>query len=144
MSETLVRRDPLTGVEVPRCDLPEDVILRALRGKLHTIHVHAESGEGLVVEAMLPNFESSDITIEVHARELLIHAEHRGDDVDTQYLVRGSSSFHRRVTLPPGAQPDLIRTDFHDGSLRVTIPVSDPSSTDPRPSPAALEAFYEH
>ncbi|TDS84686.1 Hsp20/alpha crystallin family protein [Nesterenkonia aurantiaca] len=128
MAETLVRRDPITGAEVPRCDLPEDVILRALRGKLHTIHLRDEPGEGLVIEAMLPNFDASDITIDVHQGELSIRAEHDADGEGTQYLVRGGSSFYRRVTLPSGAQQDLICADFQDGTLRVTIPVSDPTS----------------
>lgn len=144
MAETLVRRDPITGAEVPRCDLPEDVILRALRGKLHSIHIHDEPGEGLVIEAMLPNFDASDITIDVRQGEILIRAEHHADDEDTHYLVRGSSSFYRRVPLPSGAQQDSICADFQDGNLRVTIPLSEPDSVDARPSPAALEEFYEH
>lgn len=123
MAETLVRRDPITGTDVPRCDVPEDVVLRALRGKMHSVHVHIEPGEELLVEAMLPNFDASDITIDVHQGKLLIQAERYEDDQNVRYVVRGSNTFYRSVTLPHDANERLVTAHFHDGTLRVTVPL---------------------
>lgn len=121
MEETLLRIDPFTGVEVPRCDIPETDILRILRGKLHTVNISTDPGKQIAIEALLPNYDADEITVGVHQGCLLIQAERNVEN--EKYMVRGSSSLYRRLPLPPEAKEHLIAIYFHEGILRVIVPL---------------------
>jgi HSP20 family molecular chaperone IbpA len=124
MTETLVRFDSLMGMEVPRCDIPEEDVLRIIRTRMHAVEVHTEPGKQMVVEVRLPYSDWTDITIEVDDCCLRIRVDRPEDREGQKYLVRGSSSFHRSLILPPEAKSHLLKADFREGTLRVTVPLA--------------------
>lgn len=80
---------------------------------------------GLTIEAHLPNFTDSDISIEQHQGDLEIKAEHleKEENKDKKYLLKESaSSYYRRFTLPRNANADKIEAKFEDGVLKVHVP----------------------
>ena len=81
----------------------------------------------LVVEAHLPNFEQSDITIQVEDNALIVSAERheKEEDKSKKYVVReSSSSFYRRIALPKRADADKIEAHLDEGVLKVQIPLT--------------------
>lgn len=79
----------------------------------------------LTIEAQLPNFKDSEISVQQHGDELEIKAEHKEkeEDKDRKYLVRESvSSYYRRFALPKNVDANGIQADFDNGVLKVTLP----------------------
>lgn len=81
----------------------------------------------LKIEAHLPNFEQSDVNIELDGNALIISAERheKEEDKDKKYVVReSSSSFYRRIALPERANTDKIEAQLHDGILKINVPLA--------------------
>lgn len=125
MPETLTRRDPFTGAETPRCDIPEDDILQILRGKLHTFSVRLEGDREIIIEALLPHLSPEDVTISFDHEHVLIRAD-RDPGQDSRYIVPGSHGFSRSFPLPPHAEIQRAATEFDADTLRITIPLTAP------------------
>jgi HSP20 family protein len=93
-------------------------------GMLPAVDVY-DNDKQLTIEAHLPSFKESEISIEQHENELAIKAEHQGkeEDREKKYLVRESlSSYYRRFTLPKNSDVEGIEAHFEDGVLKLTVP----------------------
>lgn len=132
----LARFDPLAGLESLRRDLLEDGLFRGMRGRMPTTDIYTRDEKELVVEAHLPSFADTDITVSVDGRTLVIEAERREreEDQGRKYMLReSSSSFCRNVDLPEQAEDQQIRAAFDEGVLTVTVPLKAASSPTPIP-----------
>lgn len=81
--------------------------------------------KGVTIEAHLPNFKDSEISVEQHQGDLEIKAEHqeKEESEGKKYLLRESvSSYYRRFTLPRNANAEKIEARFEDGVLKVHVP----------------------
>lgn len=81
----------------------------------------------LIVEAHLPNFDDSDVDVQVDDGALVIQAQRheREEDKDKKYVVRESSgSFYRRIQLPERADADKIEAHLDEGVLKVSVPLT--------------------
>lgn len=90
----------------------------------------------LKVEAHLPNFELSDVNIQVENNALTISAERheKEEDKGKKYVVReSSSSFYRRIALPDRADVDKIEAHLDEGVLKISVPLT------PLPEPKKIE-----
>jgi len=89
-----------------------------------------EHGGELVVRAELPGLKKEDVKIELSHDGLTIEGERRSEHEENgegYYRSEFSyGSFHRRVPLPEGANPDEATAKFHDGVLEVTMPARKP------------------
>ena|ERR1700733_1256077 len=87
--------------------------------------VYTEDDTHMVIEVHLPHFEQSDVNINVDDGALEIQAEkhEKSQDKSKKYVIReSSSSFYRRVHLPPRADADNIEAHMDHGVLKVTVP----------------------
>ncbi|WP_172799436.1 HSP20 family small heat-shock protein [Mycobacterium sp. IS-3022] len=85
------------------------------------------TGEAYVVEFDLPGIDADSLDVDVDNNVLTVRAE-RPEPADTRnWLVaeRPHGVFSRQLSLGSGIDVDKISADYHDGVLRLTIPVSD-------------------
>ena len=126
MARNIVRFSPFAELDALQKRVLGDDFFTAFQGvTLPTTDVYTEGDNQLVVEAHLPNFDESDISINIDEGSLVIQAEKRQREEDTtkKYMVRESStSFYRRVALPDRADEDNIQASFSNGVLRVVAP----------------------
>lgn len=112
-----------------------DLMASTKNFSLPTTDVYTQDNN-LVVEAHLPNFEKSDVDIQIDGNSLIIQAEkhEKEEDKSKQFVVReSSSSFYRKVTLPKRADAEGIDAHLDDGVLKVTVPLT------PIPEPKKVE-----
>jgi HSP20 family protein len=116
-----------------------DDVASALKGvNIPTTDVYTD-GNDMIVEAYLPNFESSDVDIQVDDGYLVISAARHETDEDKKkkYIVReSSSSLYRRIALPERANIDKVAAKLDDGVLRVNVPLTPL----PEPKKVAIDA----
>ncbi|WP_169580617.1 MULTISPECIES: Hsp20/alpha crystallin family protein [Microbacterium] len=127
MARNLVRADPFAQLSALTRDM-FDGGFRSLQSRMPTTDVYTEDGTALVVEAHLPNFQESDISVDVDAGALVIQAERREKEEDKkkEYVVReSSSSFYRSVVLPEQADEGAITATFSGGVLKVRVPLTE-------------------
>ena len=95
------------------------------------VEIFERDGE-LVVRADLPGLKKEDVKVELTGEGLTIEGERRSEHEDNgegYYRSEFSyGSFHRRVPLPEGANPDDAAAKFHDGVLEVTMPARKPAA----------------
>jgi HSP20 family protein len=87
--------------------------------------VYTRDDKEMIVEAHLPNFEESDVDINIDNGALVISAEKREKEEDKKkkYVVReSSSSFYKRIMLPEHADEDKVDAHLENGVLKVTVP----------------------
>jgi len=84
-------------------------------------------GHVLNVEAEMPGVRSEDLDVSVEGRVLTIRAQiaKESEVKEEHYLMRESSkqTFMRRLDLPENANIEKIHASFHDGVLRLTMPM---------------------
>ena len=123
----LVRFDPFAELNALQRQFFGDDWATAVHGSgIPTTDVYTKDNQ-LVVEAHLPNFEQSDIDIQIDNGALVISAERheKEEDKSKKYVVReSSSSFYRRIALPERADTDKIGAHLDDGVLKVTVPLT--------------------
>jgi HSP20 family protein len=126
MARSILRFNPLAELDALQKQVFGDDFFTAFRGvAVPTTDVYTEGDSQLVVEAHLPNFDENDITINVDEGALILQAEKRQKEEDTnkKYMVReSSSSFYRRISLPDRADQDSIQAIFTNGILKVVVP----------------------
>jgi HSP20 family protein len=122
----LVKYDPFAELSALQRQFFGDDWFTPLKGvNIPTTDVYTADNE-LVVEAHLPNFEQSDVNINVDNGALVIQAEkhEREEDKSKKYVVReSSSSFYRRIQLPDRADAEKIEANLDDGVLKVKVPL---------------------
>lgn len=132
----LVRWDPFAELSALQKQFFGDDWMTPFKGvNIPTTDVYTKGNE-LKVEAHLPNFEQSDVSIQIENNALVISAERheKEEDKDKKYVVReSSSSFYRRIALPDRADVDKIQAHLDDGVLKVTVPLT------PLPEPKKIE-----
>ncbi len=123
----LVKWDPFSELTALQKQFFGDDWMSPIKGvNIPTTDVYTKDN-ALVVEAHLPNFEQSDITIQVEDNALIVSAERheKQEDKDKKYVVReSSSSFYRRIALPKRADADKIEAHLDEGVLKVQIPLT--------------------
>ena len=123
----LVKWDPFAELSALQKQFFGDNWLSPLKGvNIPTTDVYTKDDK-LTVEAHLPNFEQSDINVEMEEGALVISAERheKDEDKDKKYVVReSSSSFYRRITLPKRADIEKIDAHLEDGVLKVMVPLT--------------------
>ncbi|NCC34047.1 MAG: Hsp20/alpha crystallin family protein [Chloroflexia bacterium] len=123
----LVKWDPFSELTALQKQFFGDDWASPLKGvNIPTTDVYTKDN-ALVVEAHLPNFEQSDITIQVEDNALIVSAERheKEEDKSKKYVVReSSSSFYRRIALPKRADADKIEAHLDEGVLKVQIPLT--------------------
>jgi len=105
--------------------IPPALVGEAGRTWQPQVEMFENDGE-LVVRAELPGVKKDDVKVELTDDGLTIHGERRSEHEENgegYYRSEFSyGSFHRRVPLPDGANPDDATAKFHDGVLEVTMP----------------------
>ena len=123
----LVKWDPFSELTALQKQFFGDDWMSPIKGvNIPTTDVYTKDN-ALVVEAHLPNFEQSDITIQVEDNALIVSAERheKEEDKSKKYVVReSSSSFYRRIALPKRADADKIAAHLDEGVLKVQIPLT--------------------
>ena len=123
----LVKWDPFSELTALQKQFFGDDWMSPIKGiNIPTTDVYTKDN-ALVVEVHLPNFEQSDITIQVEDNALIVSAERheKQEDKDKKYVVReSSSSFYRRIALPKRADADKIEAHLDEGVLKVQIPLT--------------------
>ncbi len=123
----LVKWDPFSELTALQKQFFGDDWMSPIKGvNIPTTDVYTKDN-ALVVEAHLPNFEQSDINIQVEDNALIVSAERheKQEDKDKKYVVReSSSSFYRRIALPKRADADKIEAHLDEGVLKVQIPLT--------------------
>lgn len=124
---TLMRWDPFAELTALQKQFFGDDWMTSLKGvNIPTTDVYTKDNQ-LKIEAHLPNFEQSDVNIQVENNALVISAERheKEEDKDKKYVVReSSSSFYRRIALPERADTDKIEAHLDDGVLKVSVPLT--------------------
>lgn len=123
MQQALVRVDLATRPQPYPGGQSEEEILRGLCGRSLLIRNSSGTAHQIIIEAHLPDFDTTDVTVDVGEGLLLIQAERYEEDEDAPYVVHGSSSFYRSIEIPADCEPTLIAADFTGGLLRISIPV---------------------
>jgi HSP20 family protein len=133
----LVRYDPFAQLDTLQKQFFGDDLLSPFKGvNIPTTDVYMSGDKEMVVEAHLPNFEQSDININVDNGTLVVQAEkhEKEEDKDKKYVVReSSSSFYRRIQLPDRADANNIEAHLDEGVLKVKVPL------EPLPEPKKIE-----
>ena len=123
----LVKWDPFSELTALQKQFFGDDWMSPIKGvNIPTTDVYTKDN-ALVVEAHLPNFEQSDITIQVEDNALIVSTERheKEEDKSKKYVVReSSSSFYRRIALPKRADADKIEAHLDEGVLKVQIPLT--------------------
>ncbi|NYE20572.1 Hsp20/alpha crystallin family protein [Microbacterium immunditiarum] len=127
MARNLVRFDPLAEFSALTRDLFDGGI-RAAKAVMPTTDVYTEDDDkAFVVEAHLPNFDESDVSVDVDRGALVIQAQRHEKEEDSKkkYVMRESTtSFYRSILLPEQADEAGIKAVFDKGVLKVTVPLT--------------------
>lgn len=83
-------------------------------------------GDRFVVEFDVPGMKPESLDLKIEDDVLTVSAE-RPADTDRDWLVaeRPVGTFSRQVLLGRGLDADKIHAEYHDGVLRVTLPVAE-------------------
>lgn len=122
----LMKFDPFAEITSLQRQFFGDDWTSSLKGiNIPTTDVYTKNNQ-LTVEAHLPNFEQSDVSVQVEGNNLVISAERheKSEDKDKDYVVReSSSSFYRSLSLPERANSEKIDAHLEDGVLKVVVPL---------------------
>jgi HSP20 family protein len=84
-------------------------------------------GDQFIVELDLPGIQGDSLSLDVERNVLTVHAERPGLDPDREMVSaeRPRGLFSRQVFLGDTLDADQIQASYHDGVLRLTIPVAE-------------------
>ena len=93
-----------------------------------------EHEDAFVLRMDLPGLSEEDVSIEVDRGVLTLSGERRFEHEEARSglrrIERASGAFKRAMTLPDGADPDLVEARFDRGVLEVRVPK--PEKPEPR------------
>lgn len=102
----------------------------SLEGHMIRVEEHIEKGR-YILRAELPGVDpEKDVDISVRDGQLTIKAERAEKNEEGTRSEFHYGSFYRSMSLPVGAQEDDIDATYDDGILMVTVPVSEPQTTE--------------
>lgn len=84
-------------------------------------------GDQFIVEFDLPGISGDSLGLDVERNVLTVHAERPGGNQDREMVAaeRPRGVFSRQVFLGDTLDADQIEASYHDGVLRLTIPVAE-------------------
>ena len=84
-------------------------------------------GDQFIVELDLPGIQGDSLSLDVERNVLTVHAERPGPDPDREMVSaeRPRGVFSRQLFLGDTLDADQIQASYHDGVLRLTIPVAE-------------------
>ncbi|WP_067673302.1 Hsp20/alpha crystallin family protein [Nocardia miyunensis] len=84
-------------------------------------------GDELFVELDLPGIDPQSLDVDIDRNVVTVHAQR--PELDTQRSMiaaeRTRGVFSRQLFLGENLDTDAIRADYHDGVLRLAIPISE-------------------
>jgi HSP20 family protein len=86
------------------------------------MEMHQE-GNDIIIRAEMPGFEEKDLDVQIDGDLLTIRAEKKQQDEKKGF--RGSRSYTRTITLPPGLDNDKAQATCEHGVLELRIPRSE-------------------
>ena len=84
-------------------------------------------GDQFIVELDLPGIQGDSLGLDVERNVLTVHAERPGLDPDREMVSaeRPRGVFSRQLFLGDTLDAEQIQASYHDGVLRLTIPVAE-------------------
>ena len=84
-------------------------------------------GDQFIVELDLPGIQGDSLSLDVERNVLTVRAERPGPDPDREMVSaeRPRGVFSRQLFLGDTLDADQIQASYHDGLLRLTIPVAE-------------------
>jgi HSP20 family protein len=84
-------------------------------------------GDQFIVELDLPGIQGDSLGLDVERNVLTVHAERPGLDPDREMVSaeRPRGVFSRQLFLGDTLDADQIQASYHDGVLRLTVPVAE-------------------
>jgi len=84
-------------------------------------------GDQFIVELDLPGIQGDSLSLDVERNVLTVHAERPGLDPDREMVSaeRPRGVFSRQLFLGDTLDADQIQASYHDGVLRLAIPVAE-------------------
>ena len=119
----LMRSDPFRDLD----RLMEGVASSSARGRAFPMDAY-RSGDAVVLLFDLPGVDPQSIDLTIDQHVLTVRAERDRQTQEGQEILaaeRPHGTFIRRVFLGDTLDTDQISADYHDGVLRLTIPVSE-------------------
>ena len=118
----LMRTDPFRELD----RFAQQVLGTAARPAVMPMDAWRE-GEQFVVEFDLPGIDADSLDIDIERNGVTVRAERRAVDPDREMLAteRPRGVFSRQLVLGENLDTDKIEASYHDGVLRLTIPVAE-------------------
>ncbi len=89
------------------------------------IELH-DTGENLVLQALLPGIDASNVNVQVTNEAVLLSGEHRYEQkAENEKLFKSEfhyGKFQRVIPLPVAIVNDQVKAEFKDGILTLTLP----------------------
>jgi HSP20 family protein len=118
----LMRTDPFRDLD----RLTQQVFGTAARPAVMPMDAWRD-GEKFIVEFDLPGVQADSLDIDVERNVLTVRAERPGLDQSREMVSaeRPRGVFSRQLFLGDNLDTDKIEANYHDGVLRLTIPVAE-------------------
>ena len=118
----LMRTDPFRDLD----RFTQQVLGTAARPAVMPIDAWRD-GEQFVVELDLPGVKTDSLDLDVERNVLTVRAERPGLDQNREMLAaeRPRGVFSRQLFLGDNLDTDKIDANYHDGVLRLTIPIAE-------------------
>jgi HSP20 family protein len=118
----LMRTDPFRDLD----RFTQQVLGTAARPAVTPIDAWRD-GDQFIVELDLPGVKSDSLDLDVERNVLTVRAERPGLDQNREMLAaeRPRGVFSRQLFLGDNLDTDKIDANYHDGVLRLTIPIAE-------------------
>jgi HSP20 family protein len=118
----LMRTDPFRDLD----RLTQQVLGTAARPAVMPLDAWRD-GDQFIVELDLPGVSGDSLGLDVERNVLTVHAERPGIDQNREMVAseRPRGVFSRQLFLGDNLDADQIQASYHDGVLRLTIPVAE-------------------
>ncbi|MDT5323670.1 MAG: hypothetical protein QOF25_822 [Mycobacterium sp.] len=118
----LMRTDPFRDLD----QWTQQVLGTAARPAVMPMDAWREGGQ-FIVELDLPGIDGDSLGLDVERNVLTVRAERRGLDREREMVSaeRPWGVFSRQLFLGDTLDTDDIQASYHDGVLRLTIPVAE-------------------
>src|SRR6266568_3206373 len=118
----LMRTDPFRDLD----RLTQQVFGTAARPAVMPMDAWRD-GDEFIVEFDLPGVKADSLDLDVERNVLTVHAERPGLDQNREMVSaeRPRGVFSRQLFLGENLDTDKIEANYHDGVLRLTIPVAE-------------------
>jgi len=127
----IIRYSPFTGLEpFPGLTAFQDTMNRLFaepNGRPWVPPVDIVENENeLVLKADVPDIKFEDIDVKIENGTLTLRGERKAEKASENggwhRMERSYGSFERAFTLPESVDPEHVKADYKNGTLRVTLP----------------------